>query len=59
MSKGFDEGKYHMSYKQIADVLTSQEGVEYTEEQVKKICQRALKKLKDKDLLKDFVPSSK
>lgn len=35
-----------MSYKEIAEILTKDEGVEYTEEQVRQIACRAMKKLR-------------
>lgn len=57
MSNKLDEGKYAMTYRQIAETLTAQEGVLYTEEQVRKICSRALVKLREQGKLKEFLTS--
>ena len=46
MSNKKDELEPAMTYKEIAMTLTKEEGIKYTEEQVKKICQRAINKLR-------------
>ena len=38
--------KYEMSFKEIAQQLTAEEGIKYTEDQVRQIYCRAMKKLR-------------
>lgn len=47
-----------MTYREIAEALTEEEGVEYTPDQVRMICNRAMDKIKAKDrqdVLKMFL----
>jgi len=50
----FKHHDHAMSYKEIADVLTAQEGKVVTDKAVEKIVNRALAKLKKVNRLKEF-----
>ena len=51
-----------MTYKQIAAELSKEEGIEYTEDQIRMICNRALAKLRNSPKARsyrDFLRDSK
>lgn len=55
MAQGFNSDKFEMSYSEIAKQLSKDEGIEYTENQVKLIANRALAKLRNDEKVRSFI----
>lgn len=54
MNKNLDETMYAMTYEDIAEQMSLEEGQVFTENQVKKIAHRAMDKLRKDPVLRSY-----